>query len=120
MRNRRWMCALEELVFGLGVSETAWAKDPSELHQDASAFTEARYEEALRLFKEAYDATNTPEMLVRIGQTQLKLGRKSGSDGCLSVVPVADGRSSRTDVPRALPVCDGCQNGLFPASSSAA
>ena len=58
----------------MGWSQSAFAKDATELHQEAlRAFTEARYEEALRLFKEAYDATNTPEMLVRIGQTQLKL-----------------------------------------------
>ena len=68
MRNHELMCALG-LAAMLGSSQTAWAKDASQLHQDAlRAFTEARYEEALRLFKEAYDVNSTPEMLVRIGQ----------------------------------------------------
>lgn len=85
MRNRSWMCALG-LSSLLAFDSTAWAKDAAELHQEAlRAFTEARYTDALQLFKEAYDATSTPEMLVRIGQTQLKLGRKTEAlDACQS------------------------------------
>ncbi|HND11789.1 MAG TPA: hypothetical protein PLY80_15215 [Pseudomonadota bacterium] len=120
MRNRRWMCALG-LFFGLGVSETAWAKDPSELHQDAlRAFTEARYEEALRLFKEAYDATNTPEMLVRIGQTQLKLGRKAEAmDACQSYLSLTADRPEPMYRGFAEQCVTDAKSGLFPASSSA-
>jgi hypothetical protein len=84
-------------------SQSAFAKDASELHQDAlRAFTEARYEEALRLFKEAYDVTSTPEMLVRIGQTQLKLGRKvEALDACQSYLTLTADRPD--DVSRRMP-----------------
>ncbi len=93
MRNRSWMCALG-LSSLVAFDSTAWAKDAAELHQEAlRAFTEARYTDALQLFKEAYDATNTPEMLVRIGQTQLKLGRKTEAlDACQSYLSLTADR----------------------------
>lgn len=93
MRNRSWMRALG-LSSLVAFDSTAWAKDATELHQEAlRAFTEARYTDALQLFKEAYDATNTPEMLVRIGQTQLKLGRKTEAlDACQSYLSLTADR----------------------------
>ena len=120
MRNRRWMCALG-LASVLGGSQSAFAKDASELHQEAlRAFTEARYEEALRLFKEAYDTTNTPEMLVRIGQTQLKLGRKvEALDACQSYLSLT---ADRPD-PMYRSVAEQCvadaRSGLVPTSRTA-
>lgn len=120
MRNRRWIWTLG-LLFGLGLGETAWAKDASELHQDAlRAFTEGRYEEALRLFKDAYDSTNTPEMLVRIGQTQLKLGRKAEAlDACQSYLSLTADRPEPMYRGYAEQCVTDAKSGLFPASASA-
>lgn len=118
MRNRRWMCALG-LVVGMCAGSPAWAKDASELHQEAlKAFTEARYEEALRLFKDAYDATNTPEMLVRIGQTQLKLGRKAEAlDACQSYLSLTADRPEPTYRGFAEKCVADAKSGLFPPAA---
>lgn len=93
MQKRQWLRVLG-LSIGLGGSLPAFAKDVSELHQAAlQAFNEARYEDALRLFKQAYEVTHTPEVLVRIGQTQLKLGRKAEAlDACLNYLSLTADR----------------------------
>jgi len=115
------MC-LGGLLAMLGTSQSAWAKDASELHQEAlKAFTEARYEEALRLFKDAYNATNTPEMLVRIGQTQLKLGRKvEALDACQSYLTLTADRPDASYRGYAEQCVADARQGLFPAPRGAA
>ena len=117
MRNLKLMCALG-LAATLGSSQTAWAKDASQLHQDAlRAFTEARYEEALRLFKEAYDVNSTPEMLVRIGQTQLKLGRKvEALDACQNYLTLTADRPDEAYRGYAESCVAQARSGLFPAA----
>lgn len=54
------------------------AADAQDYHRRAlQAFTEARYEQALQLFSLGYADTKHPELLIRIGQTYLKLGRSA-------------------------------------------
>lgn len=56
----------------------AGADEDSDYHRRAlKAFTEARYEQALQLFSLGYADTKQPELLIRIGQTYLKLGRNA-------------------------------------------
>lgn len=92
-KHHNGFCVLGlSLGLSLGLFQsTAWAQDASELHQQAlQAFTQARYAEALRLFKEAYAATSSPAMLVRIGQTHLKLGHKAEAlDACLNYLTLS-------------------------------
>lgn len=59
-------------------SATAPTADAQDYHRRAlQAFTEARYEQALQLFSLGYADTKHPELLIRIGQTYLKLGRSA-------------------------------------------
>jgi hypothetical protein len=56
----------------------ALTDDDQDYHRRAlQAFTEARYEQALQLFSLGYADTKQPELLIRIGQTYLKLGRNA-------------------------------------------
>lgn len=52
-------------------------EDPDYHRRALKAFTEARYEQALQLFSLGYADTKQPELLIRIGQTYLKLGRNA-------------------------------------------
>jgi tetratricopeptide (TPR) repeat protein len=59
-------------------SAAAATPDAQDYHRRAlQAFTEARYEQALQLFSLGYADTKHPELLIRIGQTYLKLGRSA-------------------------------------------
>ncbi len=68
------------VAIALAVSSgvVAAAEEDQDYHRRAlQAFTEARYEQALQLFSLGYAETKQPELLIRIGQTYLKLGRNA-------------------------------------------
>ena len=61
-----------------GGADACSPKRMQDYHRRAlQAFTEARYEQALQLFSLGYAETKQPDLLIRIGQTYLKLGRNA-------------------------------------------
>ena len=85
MRKRQTLGALGvmravcgSLAISLAGGGAALAEEDQDYHRRAlQAFTEARYEQALQLFSLGYADTKQPELLIRIGQTYLKLGRNA-------------------------------------------
>ncbi len=73
----RAVCGSMALTLVAASSHAAAVTDnDQDYHRRAlQAFTEARYEQALQLFSLGYADTKQPELLIRIGQTYLKLGR---------------------------------------------
>ena len=75
----RAVCGSTALMLVAASSHAAAVTDDDQdYHRRAlQAFTEARYEQALQLFSLGYADTKQPELLIRIGQTYLKLGRNA-------------------------------------------
>lgn len=77
-RGMQAVCGSVAMAMAALDAAPAGADEDPDYHRRAlKAFTEARYEQALQLFSLGYADTKQPELLIRIGQTYLKLGRNA-------------------------------------------
>lgn len=77
-RGMQAVCGSVAMAMAALYAAPAGADEDPDYHRRAlKAFTEARYEQALQLFSLGYADTKQPELLIRIGQTYLKLGRNA-------------------------------------------